>query len=123
MAIPPKIRTSTRPKCGLIRAGGQEWLPHGSAPYASTIVFVVRKGNPRRIKDWEDLARPGVAVITANPKTSGGARWNYLGAWGHALRRARGGEAKARELVADVLRIGAALARELAAAEPQAVTA
>jgi sulfate transport system substrate-binding protein len=80
----------------------QDWrsrLPDNSAPYTSTIVFVVRKGNPQGIRDWEDLVRPGVSVITPNPKTSGGARWNYLAAWGHALRKSGGDEAKAREFI------------------------
>ncbi len=73
-------------------------LPDNSAPYTSTIVFLVRKGNPRNIKDWDDLVRPGVSVITANPKTSGGARWNYLAAWGFARRR-YGTDDRAREFV------------------------
>ena len=76
----------------------QKRLPHNSSPYTSTIVFVVRKGNPKGIKDWDDLAKPGVSVITPNPKTSGGARWNYLAAWGYALKKT-GSEAKAREFV------------------------
>jgi sulfate transport system substrate-binding protein len=71
----------------LLAANWQERLPYNSAPYTSTIVFLVRKGNPKHIRDWEDLARPGVSVITPNPKTSGGARWNYLAAWGYALKR------------------------------------
>jgi sulfate transport system substrate-binding protein len=83
---------------GLIAKDWQARLPNNSAPYTSTIVFLVRKGNPKGIKDWDDLARPGVKVITANPKTSGGARWNYLAAWGYALRK-DGSEAKAREFV------------------------
>jgi len=73
-------------------------LPHNSAPYTSTMVFLVRKGNPHGIKDWDDLAKPGVAVITPNPKTSGGARWNFLAAWGYALRK-QGSEQAARDLV------------------------
>jgi sulfate transport system substrate-binding protein len=77
---------------GMIPAGWQARLPHNSAPYTSTIVFLVRKGNPRGIKDWDDLAREGVAVITPNPKTSGGARWNYLAAWGYELQRQLGGD-------------------------------
>ncbi|HEY3352058.1 MAG TPA: sulfate ABC transporter substrate-binding protein [Polyangia bacterium] len=72
---------------GLIPAAWATRLPQQSAPYTSTVVFVVRKGNPKAIRDWDDLTRPGVAVITPNPKTSGGARWNYLAAWGYALRR------------------------------------
>lgn len=74
-------------------------LAHNSAPYTSTIVFLVRKGNPKKIKDWNDLVKPGVSVITPNPKTSGGARWNYLAAWGYALRQPGGTEASAREFV------------------------
>lgn len=77
----------------------QSRLPNNSAPYTSTIVFVVRKGNPKGIRDWEDLLAPGVAVITPNPKTSGGARWNYLAAWGYAQRKAGGDEARAREFI------------------------
>jgi len=80
----------------------QKRLPHNSSPYTSTIVFLVRKGNPKGIKDWSDLAREGVSVITPNPKTSGGARWNYLAAWAYALRQPGGDEAKAREFVAKV---------------------
>ncbi len=80
----------------------QARLPSNSAPYTSTIVLLVRKGNPKQIKDWNDLARPGISVVTPNPKTSGGARWNYLAAWGYALKRWNGDEAKAREFVARV---------------------
>jgi sulfate/thiosulfate transport system substrate-binding protein len=87
---------------GLLPRNWQTRLPNNSAPYTSTIVFLVRKGNPKGIKDWGDLARPGVSVITPNPKTSGGARWNYLAAWGYALRRNGGSEAKAREFVTRV---------------------
>src|SRR5439155_7033911 len=76
----------------------QTRLPHNSAPFTSTIVFLVRKGNPKGIKDWDDLVKPGLSVITPNPKTSGGARWNYLAAWGYAQKR-YGGEAPAREYV------------------------
>jgi len=72
-------------RSGLITAGWQKRLPDNSAPYTSTIVFLVRKGNPKGIKDWDDLVKPGISVITPNPKTSGGARWNYLAAWGYAL--------------------------------------
>jgi len=85
---------------GLIKPGWQKELPHNSAPYTSTIVFLVRKGNPKRIKNWDDLVKPGVAVITPNPKTSGGARWNYLAAWAFALHQKGGSEAKAKEFVA-----------------------
>jgi sulfate transport system substrate-binding protein len=87
-------------RAGLLQAGWQDSLPHRSAPYTSTIVFVVRKGNPKKIRGWEDLVRKGVAVIAPNPKTSGGARWGYLAAWGAALRRGGGDERKAREYVA-----------------------
>ena len=84
---------------GLIDKAWQKRLPQNSAPYTSTIVFLVRKGNPKGIKDWGDLVRQGVQVITPNPKTSGGARWNYLAAWEFAKRRAGGNDAKAREFV------------------------
>jgi sulfate/thiosulfate-binding protein len=80
----------------------QDWqtrLPHNSAPYTSTIVFLVRKGNPKGIRDWDDLVKPGVSVITPNPKISGGARWNYLAAWGYALRQSKGDDSKARDFV------------------------
>ncbi|HEU4621388.1 MAG TPA: sulfate ABC transporter substrate-binding protein [Burkholderiaceae bacterium] len=84
---------------GLLASDWQSRFPHNSAPYTSTIVFLVRKGNPKGIKDWSDLIKPGVSVITPNPKTSGGARWNYLAAWGYALRQPGGNEAKARDFV------------------------
>jgi sulfate transport system substrate-binding protein len=74
-------------------------LPHNSAPYTSTIVFLVRKGNPKGIKDWGDLIKPGIGVITPNPKTSGGARWNYLAAWAWAKHQAGGSDATAKEFV------------------------
>src|SRR5688572_30780050 len=77
-------------KGGLLAADWQSRLPHNSAPYTSTIVFLVRKGNPKAIRGWEDLLRSGVQVVTPNPKTSGGARWNYLAAWGYALGRELG---------------------------------
>jgi len=86
-------------KANLIPANWQQRLPHASAPYTSTIVFLVRKGNPKNIKDWNDLTRAGVDVISANPKTSGGARWNYLAAWGYALKQPRGNDTTAREFV------------------------
>ena len=86
-------------KAKLIPADWQKRLPYNSAPYTSTIVFLVRKGNPKGIKDWNDLIKPGVAVITPNPKTSGGARWNYLAAWGYALKQNNGDEAKARTFI------------------------
>jgi len=84
---------------GLIHKDWQKRLPQNSSPYTSTIVFLVRKGNPKGIKDWNDLIRPGVLVITPNPKTSGGARWNYLAAWEYAKRENGGNDAKAREFV------------------------
>ena len=83
---------------GLIKPDWQKAFSGNSAPYTSTIVFLVRKGNPKQIKDWDDLVKPGVAVITPNPKTSGGARWNYLAAWGQALKKT-GSEAQARAFV------------------------
>ncbi|MGH7325888.1 MAG: sulfate ABC transporter substrate-binding protein [Candidatus Rokuibacteriota bacterium] len=91
-------------KAGLLPADWQSRLPHNASPYTSTIVFLVRKGNPKGIRDWDDLVRPGVSVITPNPKTSGGARWNYVAAWGHALRKPQGSEAKASEFVAALYR-------------------
>jgi sulfate/thiosulfate-binding protein len=87
-------------KSGLIKAGWQKRLPNNSAPYTSTIVFLVRKGNPKGIRDWSDLARPGISVVTPNPKTSGGARWNYLAAWEYAKRQPGGSDATARTFVA-----------------------
>jgi sulfate/thiosulfate transport system substrate-binding protein len=90
-------------RAGLLPATWQSRLPFHSAPYTSTIVFLVRKGNPKGIRDWDDLGRPGLSVITPNPKTSGGARWNYLAAWGWAKRR-YGTDARAMELVSRVLR-------------------
>src|SRR6266540_6014346 len=86
-------------KAGLIKPGWAARLPERAAPYTSTIVFLVRKGNPKHIQAWADLVKPGVQVITPNPKTSGGARWNYLAAWGQELRRTQD-EAKARAYVA-----------------------
>jgi len=82
----------------------QQRLPNNSSPYTSTIVFLVRKGNPKQIRDWNDLAKPGVGVITPNPKTSGGARWNYLAAWGYALRQPGGTDASARALVGAIFK-------------------
>ncbi len=87
-------------KAGLLPADWQKRLPNNSAPYTSTIIFLVRKGNPKGIKDWDDLVKPGVSVITPNPKTSGGARWNYLAAWGYALRKSGHDETRARQFVA-----------------------
>ncbi len=90
-------------KAKLLPADWQKRLPHNASPYTSTIVFLVRKGNPKNIKDWEDLAKPGISVITPNPKTSGGARWNYLAAWGYALKK-YGSEDKAQEFVGRLLK-------------------
>ncbi|MEN9479333.1 MAG: hypothetical protein RLZZ298_728 [Pseudomonadota bacterium] len=88
----------------LIPADWQKRFPHNSSPYTSTIVFLVRKGNPKAIKDWGDLAKPGTSVITPNPKTSGGARWNYLAAWAWALKQPGGNEQKAKELVTAIFK-------------------
>ena len=87
---------------GLIATDWIKRLPDNSAPYTSTIVFLVRKGNPKNIKDWNDLAKPGIEVVTPNPKTSGGARWNFLAAWGYALKQPGGNDQKARELVTNI---------------------
>ena len=89
-------------KTKLITEDWQKRLPHNSSPYTSTIVFLVRKGNPKAIKDWSDLVKPGIAVITPNPKTSGGARWNYLAAWAYALGQPDGSDATARDLVTKI---------------------
>ena len=89
-------------KTGKIPADWQKRLPNDSAPYTSTIVFLVRKGNPKGIHDWDDLAKSGVSVITPNPKTSGGARWNYLAAWGYGLKKFGGDEAKTKAFVAAI---------------------
>jgi sulfate/thiosulfate-binding protein len=86
-------------KGGTLPTSWQSRLPHNSSPYTSTIVLLVRKGNPKGIRDWGDLARPGVSVITPNPKTSGGARWNYLAAWAWALRQPGGSDATAKDFV------------------------
>jgi sulfate/thiosulfate-binding protein len=90
-------------KAKLLPADWQKRLPHNSTPYYSTIVFLVRKGNPKGIKDWGDLIKPGVQVITPNPKTSGGARWNYLAAWGYA-QKTYGSDAKARDYMVKLFR-------------------
>jgi sulfate/thiosulfate-binding protein len=87
---------------GLLATDWQKKLPNNASPYTSTIVFLVRKGNPKGIKDWDDLAKPGVGVITPNPKTSGGARWNYLAAWGYSLGKNKNDEAKAKEFVKSI---------------------
>ena len=86
---------------GLIAADWQKKLPNNAAPYTSTIVFLVRKGNPKGVRGWDDLVKPGIKVITPNPKTSGGARWNYLAAWGYALKK-HGSEDEARDFVRDL---------------------
>ena len=91
-------------KTGKIPTNWQTRLAHSSSPYTSTIVFLVRKGNPKGIKDWGDLVKPGVEVITPNPKTSGGARWNYLAAWGYALKQPGGSEQSAQDFVTRLLK-------------------
>jgi sulfate transport system substrate-binding protein len=88
----------------LLPADWQKRLPHNSSPYTSTIVFLVRKGNPKNIRDWNDLVRPGVSIVTPNPKTSGGARWNYLAAWGYALKQPGGNADKAKEFISQLFR-------------------
>src|SRR6202166_24974 len=87
---------------GLLAADWQKRLPLNASPYTSTIVFLVRRGNPKGIRDWDDLVQPGLSVITPNPKTSGGARWNYLAAWGYALRKYGNDEVKAKDFVARI---------------------
>ena len=89
-------------KTGKIPANWQTRLPNNSAPYTSTILFLVRKGNPKGIRDWDDLAKSGVSVITPNPKTSGGARWNYLAAWGYGLKKFNGDESKTKDFVSAI---------------------
>jgi sulfate transport system substrate-binding protein len=91
-------------KTNLLPKGWQARLPNNSSPYTSTIVFLVRKGNPKGIKDWDDLAKPNVAVITPNPKTSGGARWNYLAAWGYALAKWDNNEVKAQDFLKSIFK-------------------
>jgi len=91
-------------KSGFLSKQWQSRLPNNSSPYYSTIVFLVRKGNPKNIKDWDDLAREGIAVITPNPKASGGARWNYLAAWGYALQKWNNDEVKAQEFVTAIFK-------------------
>jgi sulfate transport system substrate-binding protein len=87
---------------GLIAKNWQARLPNNSSPYTSTIIFLVRTGNPKKIRDWDDLTRSGVAVVTPNPKTSGGARWNYLAAWGYALRKFGNDPNKAKDFVSRI---------------------
>lgn len=89
-------------QAGLTSTAWQKRLPQNSSPYTSTVVFLVRKGNPKGIREWADLAKPGIQIVTANPKTSGGARWNYLAAWGAALRQPGGTEQKARQFVNEI---------------------
>ena len=86
-------------KAGLLPAGWQQRLPDNSTPYTSTIVFLVRKGNPKHIRDWDDLVKPGISVVTPNPKTSGGARWTFLAAWAYALEKNNQSETRARDFV------------------------
>src|SRR5436305_11569712 len=85
---------------GLLPADWQRRLPLNASPYTSTIVFLVRKGNPKGIKDWDDLVKSGISIVTPNPKTSGGARWNYLAAWGYALKKFGNDQNKAKDFVA-----------------------
>src|SRR5213082_1199026 len=98
---------------GLVAPDWQKRLSLNASPYTSTIVFLVRKGNPKAIKDWDDLVKPGISIVTPSPKTSGGARWNYLAAWGYALKARNGDEKTARQFVtalyknAPILDIGA----------------
>ncbi len=103
LALQPDIDAISE-RAGLIAPGWRGRLPNGSVPYTSTILFVVRKGNPKNIRDWADLVRPGISVITPNPKTSGGARWNYLAAWGWALRANNGDRDRARAFVAELFK-------------------
>ncbi|MBA4147604.1 MAG: sulfate ABC transporter substrate-binding protein [Verrucomicrobia bacterium] len=91
-------------KRGLVPRDWQARLPHNSSPYTSTIVFLVKRGNPKQIKEWDDLVKPGVSVITPNPKTSGGAKWNYLAAYGFALRKHGGDEKQARQFIEQLYR-------------------
>ena len=91
-------------KAKLIDPQWQKRLRHNSSPYTSTYIFLVRKGNPKAIRDWNDLVKPGVSIVTANPKTSGGARWGYLAAYGYALRQPGGNDAKARDFIGKLFR-------------------
>ena len=101
LALEPDIN-ALQDRGGLVAPGWRDRLPNRSVPYTSTVLFVVRQGNPKGIKDWDDLVRPGVGVITPNPKTSGGARWTYLAAWGWALRTSGGDQARARAYIAEL---------------------
>jgi sulfate/thiosulfate transport system substrate-binding protein len=103
LALAYDIDAISQRRPDILAPGWQSRLPSNSSPYTSTIVFLVREGNPKRIRDWGDLARPGVQVVTPNPKTSGGARWNFLAAWGHGLRSG-GSEAAARDFVTRLYR-------------------
>ena len=103
LALAPDI-DAIASRTDLLPKDWQQRLPHNSAPYTSTIVLVVRKGNPKGIRDWPDLIKPGVQIVTPNPKTSGGARWNYLAAWGYALKNSGGDEGRARDFVAALYR-------------------
>jgi sulfate transport system substrate-binding protein len=102
LALAPDIDAIAR--SGLLPTRWQQQLPYNSAPYTSTIVFLVREGNPKKIRTWDDVTRPGISVITPNPKTSGGARWTYLAAYGHALEKYKGDEAQARAFVSRLYR-------------------
>jgi len=102
LALAPDIDAIA--ETGRLAKDWQKRLPDNSSPYTSTIVFVVRKGNPKGIKDWDDLVKPGIQVITPNPKTSGGARWNFLAAWGYAQDKAGGDEALAKDFVAKLFK-------------------
>ncbi|MBO9605942.1 MAG: sulfate ABC transporter substrate-binding protein [Paenibacillaceae bacterium] len=95
---------SVKDKGLITNANWLQAFPNNSTPYTSTIVFLVRKGNPKKIKDWDDLVKPGIGVITPNPKTSGGARWNYVAAWGYALKKNNNDEAKAKEFVTQLFK-------------------
>jgi len=103
LALAPDI-DAIASRAALLPKDWQTRLPNNSAPYVSTIVFVVRKGNPKAIRDWPDLIKPGVQIVTPNPKTSGGARWNYLAAWGYALRQNNGDSEKAKDFVTALYR-------------------
>ena len=99
LALAPDIDAIAK-QTGKIAPDWQKRLPNNASPYTSTIVFLVRKGNPKAVKDWDDLVKPGIGVVTPNPKTSGGARWNYLAAWGFGLKKFGGDEGKTRDFIA-----------------------